>query len=486
MKNHIAKRGEFDVNFYQEYLAGLYSRINTKRSFENIYGYVHRTIGHFGKTIDSESTAPEDFVLPISWIFSLATKLNVKLQDAVLRKYPGICPYCLESICVCYRTKKQPLVPIPLYKVKEEKSAKRQIMALSSKVYNLEAISLLIRDIYTVNEVIWLTAGPWRHIAKLSEELAEIHEAHGSYRKNEKPLSSVADEVADIFAWMLGAWGIMYSNKSLDDLFVSYYYSGCPVCRERSHCVCGLYDSRLESLLDFSKISAFEPLLMELANTYPVYYVQASNLVSTFKEVLISQNEPVTKLTLFETKRLIGDISETFIRHRSGEEDEQVKKGLQRINSISDLIDDLLQDDKRTYPKPPEFDIFLSFSSLDKDEAREIYTFLRDQNIRVFLSEATVSPGLKWERVVKEALSNTEMLCVLSTPSSLKSEWVLTEWAVAWGKDLPVLPILLRCSVNDLPERLKSYQSIDFHEFKRIPDILKELSVKRLAPFKLD
>jgi hypothetical protein len=151
---------------------------------------------------------------------------------------------------------------------------------------------------------------------------------------------------------------------------------------------------------------------MELANTYPIYYGEAHNLVSTFQDVLKSQDEPVTKLTIFQTKSLIGDISETFIRNKKGEEDEQTKKGLQLLNSISDLIDDLLQDDKQTYSKSPEFDIFLSYSGLDKDETREIYSFLREKNISVFLSEAAISPGLKWETEIKEACNSSPCLSI--------------------------------------------------------------------------
>ena len=102
--------------------------------------------------------------------------------------------------------------------------------------------------------------------------------------------------------------------------------------------------------------------------------------------------------------------------------------------------------------------------------------FLSNEKISVFMSEKEIKPGSRWELDIKNALSNSKMMCILTTPSSIKSEWVTTEWAVAWAKNIRVVPILLHCSAEDLPERLRDYQAIDFHEMSKIVELLREQS----------
>lgn len=125
------------------------------------------------------------------------------------------------------------------------------------------------------------------------------------------------------------------------------------------------------------------------------------------------------------------------------------------------------------------YSVFLSYSSTDKDEARKIATFLSKKNIKVFLSEKELKPSTKWEHDIKNALRTSILFCLLATPNSLKSEWVATEWGAAWAYEIPILPILLQCSVKDLPERLRDYQAINFHEMPKILDILNQLSIEQ-------
>jgi len=46
------------------------------------------------------------------------------LQEAFLKKYPGICPYCLEQQCICYKTGKVPRKPISCMEMKQEMTFK--------------------------------------------------------------------------------------------------------------------------------------------------------------------------------------------------------------------------------------------------------------------------------------------------------------------------------------------------------------------------
>jgi AcrR family transcriptional regulator len=134
-----------------------------------------------------------------------------------------------------------------------------------------------------------------------------------------------------------------------------------------------------------------------------------------------------------------------------------------------------IQNNKKQNESDNWFDVFLSYSTKDKDEARKITTFLEDEGYRVFLSEKSIKPSAKWEDRIRDALKVSKVMCLLATPNSLNSGWVTTEWGAAWALDIPILPILFQCSAEQLPERLNRYQSINFHEMSKIVDVLKEI-----------
>jgi len=114
---------------------------------------------------------------------------------------------------------------------------------------------------------------------------------------------------------------------------------------------------------------------------------------------------------------------------------------------------------------PEQWDLFLSFSSRD---AREAEAFARlaheDYGVTVFLSAKDLEPGDLWQEEVRRALLLSREVCVLITPSSLQSEWVTTEWGAGWALGKTITPVLLRCDVSQLPERLRALQVVDYHD----------------------
>lgn len=108
-------------------------------------------------------------------------------------------------------------------------------------------------------------------------------------------------------------------------------------------------------------------------------------------------------------------------------------------------------------------DVFLSYSTANKDEARVIFDILAKNDVSVFLAERSIEAGQPWEDAVKEALKGCRNFWLLVTPDSLRSEWVITEWASAWALEKHMVPILFRCRPEELPLRLRAYQCVDFH-----------------------
>lgn len=128
---------------------------------------------------------------------------------------------------------------------------------------------------------------------------------------------------------------------------------------------------------------------------------------------------------------------------------------------------------KETNERTFEYDLFLSFSSTNRDEARAIERRAEALGIRVFLDEKAIGPGAVWEAVIRQGLLNSRELAVLATPESLESEWVKTEWGAAWVLGRTITPIILRLDPRALPDRLRQRQWIDYHRFEEFLQALQ-------------
>ena len=480
LKKRLQQVRKVDINFYQKYLGDLYSQINKRRDFEDLYSYLDRTSGYLGKAIVKKNQDDKKFILPISWLFSLSTKLEINLQDSFIKKYPTLCPYCLETECVCLKTDKRPLRDIPVFKMREIMDSQYETIINTVDTYNLDRAVKNIVGIFNVNETIWRFAGPWHHIAKIHEEIAEIQEAYVGFVKKEKLLDNVAEEIADVFAWILGAWAITYPGQSLDDGFIDYYHSkDCPLCG-KFPCDCKPFDSRFDSLIDMKQIDNVKEELKLLAELLPMQY-GLSELIKSYDLVANTKNEPAAKESLAQTRDFLREIENNI--HPSDRNRTKVLVIVDRIKRNIDAILRLdpsksvkLGVDNPQNSKSKKFDVFLSYSTIDKDEARKIESFLSRRKYKVFLSEKTINPSEEWKEEIREALENSKLLCILATPNSLKSEWVIREHGAAWGLRIRTLPVLFQCATKDLPDILRDHQAINFHEISKIVDVIKKIS----------
>ena len=123
-------------------------------------------------------------------------------------------------------------------------------------------------------------------------------------------------------------------------------------------------------------------------------------------------------------------------------------------------------------------DVFLSFAVSEQAEADKIYTDILAAGGRAFLSKKSLTPGDDFADAIREAILATTEVWLLLSPASLKSEWVLTEWGAAWGLRKPIVPILYRCSPQDVPGRLARLQCIDLH---RYPELIRSRFEKKTS-----
>jgi NTP pyrophosphatase (non-canonical NTP hydrolase) len=319
------------ISGYQEYLKKLYFRQNRQRTFADFYGYLDRTSGFLTKAILDESieVTNREFIRPISWLFSMSTFLGVDLEDAFLRKYPGICPYCLLKQCECIKYGKEPPEYIPAYKVIEEREYKYELIRNINEVFSLDDAVKTVKDVFYVNEVIWHYAKAWHHAAKIHEEIAEVHEAYYRYRDNGKPLVSVGDEVADVFAWLLGAWGIVFPKASLDDAVIDYYIAGCPVCKKQK-CSCSQFNSRPTGLVNYKLVKDAKEKIQILSDILSDHKDELEELIRSFNVAIEIENEPAALLTIRQAKTKLATCRETAKTQGS--------RGNQALSIIEDVL----------------------------------------------------------------------------------------------------------------------------------------------------
>jgi hypothetical protein len=114
-----------------------------------------------------------------------------------------------------------------------------------------------------------------------------------------------------------------------------------------------------------------------------------------------------------------------------------------------------------------KYDVFLSYSSADTEKANDIRKALEESDLNCFMADKEIKGGDEWSDKIRKALRVSHEVCLLFSPNSVKSEWVLTEWGAAWVLEKRIVPVLLRVDVKDLPERLKALQVFDFSDISR-------------------
>ncbi len=93
----------FDLRAFQARIATTYGSKDAKRGIAGTFMYFSEEIGELAEALrePDRHDLPGEFADCLAWLVSLAHLAKVDLAAAVDRKYPGLCPKCLEIICVC-------------------------------------------------------------------------------------------------------------------------------------------------------------------------------------------------------------------------------------------------------------------------------------------------------------------------------------------------------------------------------------------------
>ena len=96
----------------------------------------------------------------------------------------------------------------------------------------------------------------------------------------------------------------------------------------------------------------------------------------------------------------------------------------------SDVPDLRVQVEQIHHESSFEYDVFLSFSSKDEAEAKQVYEELRGYGMRVFHSGEILKnkTGISFFKEINHALQHSQHFILLSSPNSMTSEWVIDEY----------------------------------------------------------
>lgn len=114
------------------------------------------------------------------------------------------------------------------------------------------------------------------------------------------------------------------------------------------------------------------------------------------------------------------------------------------------------------------YDIFLSYSTANSKEAELVCSKASAAGLRVFMAPKDIEPGDDFAEEIRSALEGAVELWLLVSPQSIGSEWVISEWGAAWVLKRKIVPILHRCTPEDIPKRLSRFQCIDFYRIDEL------------------
>jgi hypothetical protein len=125
--------------------------------------------------------------------------------------------------------------------------------------------------------------------------------------------------------------------------------------------------------------------------------------------------------------------------------------------------------------------IFLSHATFDSDAASAIKALIEHafpNVVSVFVSGEDLHPGEIWRTAIREKLQRSSLFIALLSPSSLRRAWVIFEFGAAVGKNVDVIPVLIRgVAVSNLFSPLDEAQAISQltsrHECKGLLDAVK-------------
>ncbi|MEM2830950.1 MAG: MazG nucleotide pyrophosphohydrolase domain-containing protein [Candidatus Jordarchaeales archaeon] len=92
-----------EIREFQKLMHDLYFENDSKRGVLGNFAWLISEVGELARAIRSgdKSKIEEEFADVFAWLASLANVLDVDIEEAAMKKYPGKCPRCGQNPCKC-------------------------------------------------------------------------------------------------------------------------------------------------------------------------------------------------------------------------------------------------------------------------------------------------------------------------------------------------------------------------------------------------
>lgn len=132
-------------------------------------------------------------------------------------------------------------------------------------------------------------------------------------------------------------------------------------------------------------------------------------------------------------------------------------------------------DKSRKFEHPKQYDVFVSFSSKDKEIADNIYNKIQAINFKCFLSGKEIKAGENFADRIQDALRRSNELVLLISENSLKSPWVQRECGAAWALGIQIIPILYNIKRDSKSYKDLFFQHLHSYSYDQLETYLREL-----------
>ncbi len=112
--------------------------------------------------------------------------------------------------------------------------------------------------------------------------------------------------------------------------------------------------------------------------------------------------------------------------------------------------------------------VFLSYSHDDADFAQILKEQVNQAGFTTW-KDLDLRAGDNWPAEIDEAIKGALAVVLVMSATAKVSEYVNFEWSFALGAGIPVLPLLLKTTADDLHPRLRSVQALNFSNYQLRP-----------------
>lgn len=141
---------------------------------------------------------------------------------------------------------------------------------------------------------------------------------------------------------------------------------------------------------------------------------------------------------------------------------------------------------QRKWLKQRKRDVFISYSNKDNKQAEKIRKVLEGNGITVFKADVELNAGDTFNEKIRDGLNKCREVCLLYSPRSASSEYIITEWGAAWFMKKTIVTMFFDMDeeqvTNKKDKRLSNSQIMRFEE-SSLQDYANKVLQRRLEHF---